>query len=49
MTDIKIKQLDPLSKRLSDAGFTGGASTRLKNYKIDLVIVVLRLEAMVKK
>tara|TARA_R110002050_G_scaffold260028_1_gene399482 strand:- start:122 stop:553 length:432 start_codon:yes stop_codon:yes gene_type:complete len=39
MTDIKIKQLDPLSKRLSDAGFTGGASksmvSRLKNYKID--------------
>ena len=35
MTDIKIKQLDPLSKRLSDAGFTGGASKGLKDYKID--------------
>ena len=31
----KIKQLDPLSKRLSDAGFKGGASKGLKNYKID--------------
>lgn len=31
----KIKQIDPLSKRLSDAGFKGGASKGLKNYKID--------------
>jgi len=30
----KIKQLDPLSKRLSDAGFKGGASKGLKDYKI---------------
>ena len=30
----KIKQIDPLSKRLSDAGFKGGASKGLKDYKI---------------
>lgn len=35
MTDIKIKQLDPLGKRLSDAGFSGGTSKKLKDYKID--------------
>ena len=31
----KIKQIDPLGKRLSDAGLKGGASKRLKNYKFN--------------
>ena len=45
----KIKQLDPLSKRLSDAGFKGGASKGLKNYKIDFSHSSAKIGGQVKK